>query len=109
VLSGVDVVVAVLADHKGFAAPLCHDRCPPRLFRLAELVEVRELSDVMDLDILRSLAELASAREESGDQFLGADCSGWVTVVKDRFLLPPEGYATVLCDQWSAGSGGRSM
>jgi hypothetical protein len=62
-----DVVVAVLADHKGLTAPFCHDRCPRRLFRLAELIEVGELSDVVNLDIVRSLAEFASAREESGD------------------------------------------
>jgi len=93
-----DVVVAALADHKGFAAPFRHDRCPRRLFRLAELIEVRELSDVMNLNVLRSLADLAPAREESGDQFLGADCSTWLAVVKDCLLLPPKWYSTVLCD-----------
>jgi hypothetical protein len=98
VLSGVDVVVAVLADHKGFAVPLRHDRCPPRLFRLAELVEVRELSDVMDLDVFRSLAELASSREEPGDQFLGADCSTWLAVFEHCLFLPPEWYSTVTRD-----------
>jgi hypothetical protein len=98
VLSGVDVVVAVLADHKGFAAPFRHDRCPPRLCWLAELVEVRELSDVMNLDVLRSLAELASSREESGDQFLGADCPTWFAVFEHRLFLPPEWYSTVTRD-----------
>jgi hypothetical protein len=34
----------------------------------------------MDLDVFRSLAELAFSREESGDQFLGADCSTWLAV-----------------------------
>jgi hypothetical protein len=58
-LSEMDVVMTVLANHKGFAAPFCHDLCPRQPFRLTEPVEIRELSDVVNLHVLRSLADLA--------------------------------------------------
>ena len=80
-----DVVMAVLADYKGLAPPFRHDRRPYRCIRwvrpVEELVEVREFSDVVHLNVSRAFADLASVRKESGDQFLGADRSTWLTVV----------------------------
>src|SRR3954470_12363258 len=100
-----DVVMAVLADHKGLAAPFRHNRRPYRFFRLTQVVEVGELSDVVDLHVSRALAELTSIRKESGDQLLGTDRSTWLTVLQDGLLLPSEWYPSVPSDQWLSAAG----
>src|SRR6266496_916949 len=97
--------MAVLADHKGLAPPFRHDCRPYRSVRLAELVEVRELSDVVHFNVSRALADLASARKESGDQLLGSDRSTWLTVLKYGLLLPPEWYPSVPSDQSFTAAG----
>ena len=99
-LPGVDGVVAVGADHKGLAAPFCHDRRPCRPLRLAELVEVGELSDVVHLNVSRALADLASVRKDSGNQFLAADSSTWLMVLENSLLLASQRYPAVPGDQW---------
>ena len=70
-----DVVMAVLADYKGLAPPFRHDRRPCRHIRRArpveDFVEVRELSDMVHLNVSRALADLASVRKEPGNE-LGA-------------------------------------
>jgi hypothetical protein len=39
------------------------------------------------LNISRALADLASVRKDSGDQFLAADSSTWLMVVENSLLL----------------------
>jgi hypothetical protein len=65
----VDEVVAAAADHEGLAAASVHGLRPVGL-RLSGPVEIGERADVVDLNAVRSLAELASALLESFDQLL---------------------------------------
>src|ERR1700741_2366793 len=96
----VDQVVAVAADHEGLAADLGHGPGPFGL-RLAGLVEVGELADVMHLDAVRSPAELASSLGEPSDQLLvRVEGPGAQAVGEDRRLLPFERDAAEPCDQW---------
>ena len=66
----VDQVVAVAADHEGLAADLGHELGPFGL-RRAGPVEVGQRADVVDSDVARPLAELASSVEQPGDQLPG--------------------------------------
>ena len=96
--------MAVLADYKGLASPFRHDRRPCRHTRrvrpVEEFFEVRELSDMVHLNVSRALADLASVRKESGDQFLGTDRSTWLMVPQDGLLLRAEWYSSVPGNQW---------
>jgi hypothetical protein len=77
-----------------------HDLHPVRL-RVCEPVEVGERADVVNLNVVRSLAELASALERSGDQLLvRIDGSGVLAVGEDHAFLPFEWNAAEPCDQW---------
>src|SRR4029434_7588808 len=99
-----NVVVAVLADYQGLASPFRHDRRPCRHTRrvrpVEEFVEVRELSDMVHLNVSRALADLASVRKESGNQCLGTDRSTWLMVPQDGLLLRAEWYSSVPGNQW---------
>jgi hypothetical protein len=56
---------------------------------------------VVDFDVVRSLAEFASALEQSFDQLLvGVERPVWLTVEEDRRLLPFERDAAEPSDQW---------
>jgi hypothetical protein len=59
--------MTVAADHQGFAALGSHD-LRPRGRRFSGPIEVGQLADMVDLHIVRLLAELASARPEPFDQ-----------------------------------------
>jgi hypothetical protein len=97
-----DEVVAIAANHEGFAAEPGHGLCPSGL-RLAGLAEVSKRPDVVDLDVIRSLAELASAPEQPGDQLpAGVDGPGVLAVGEDRVLQPLERNAAGPCGQWCA-------
>jgi len=70
-LAGVDVVVAVGADHEGFMALSCHEGGPSG-WGGSVGVEVGQFGDVVDLHVSGLLAEFASFVEESSDQlFVG--------------------------------------
>ena len=57
--SGVDVLVAVFADHEGLAFTHGHQPYPRWPIWLSWFVEVGEFTDVVDLKAHPSLAELA--------------------------------------------------
>src|SRR5215471_5735744 len=95
----VDQVVAVAADHEGLAADLSHELGPFGL-RLAGPVEDGQRADVVNRDVVRSLAELASSPEQPGDQLpVGVDGPGVLAVGEDRVLLPLERNAAEPGDQ----------
>jgi hypothetical protein len=100
----VDVIMAGGADHEGLAPSIRHDLGPPGLAR-AGRVEIRELADLMNLDIARGAAKLAGVRQQAGDQFLV-----WI-VNRNRLAvdelgraLPLEWDTTEPCDQWLPGN-----
>jgi hypothetical protein len=63
--------------------------------------EVGELADVVDLHVVRLLADLAGIRKESGDElFMRVVDPDWLTVGDRRRFLPSEWYAAEPCDQW---------
>jgi hypothetical protein len=99
----VDQVVAAAADHEGLAVDRGHDLSPSGL-RLAGLAEVGERPDVVDLDVVRSPAELASALEQPGDQLpVRVDGPGVLAVGEDRVFLPLERDTAEPGDQWFLG------
>ena len=82
-----DQVVAVTADHEGLAADRGHDLGPSGL-RLAGPAEVGERPDVVNLDVIRSPAELASALEQPGNQLpVRVDGPGVLAVGEDLSLI----------------------
>src|SRR5712691_8793034 len=95
----VDQVMAAAADHEGLAADRGHDLGPSGL-RLAGLAEVGQRPDVVNLDTVRSPAELASAFQQPGDQLpVRVDGPGVLAVGEDRSLLPLERDTAEPCDQ----------
>ena len=113
----VDGIVAVAADHQGFAAPLSHDLRPFGLSSTG-FGECGQRSNVVHRDAVGSLAELAPARLEPTDQFLvRVDRPGRDAVGENRAFVPLERYAAESGDQWvparalhagfEAGSRGR--
>jgi hypothetical protein len=99
-LSGVDMIVAGLADHNGFASPFRHGLCPRGLV-WPSCVEIGQFADLVDLHRVRAVAELASSLKESCNDFLAAvDDLGRCAVDDDRVFLPCEWDSTEPCDQW---------
>jgi hypothetical protein len=54
----------------------------------------------MHFHVPGALADLATVREEPGNQFLGTGCPAWLAVLDDGLLLLPERYSAVSRDQW---------
>ena len=101
-----DQVVAVAADHEGLAADLSHELGPFGL-RLAGPVEDGQRADVVNRDVVRSLAELASSIEQPGDQPpVGVDRPGVGAVGEHRVLLPLESLARRIRRQWQPAAKG---
>ena len=83
--------MAACADHESLASPLGHDPCPLGLFGRPGLAEIGELSDLVDLHLVRLSAELAPSLQEPVDQLLaGAGGRDWFAFVEDRVLLASE-------------------
>jgi hypothetical protein len=91
--------VAVAADHERLAAGLGHDLGPSGL-QLAGPAEVGERTDMVNLNVIRSPADLASALEQPGDQLaVRVDRPGVPAVGEDRSFLPFERDTAEPCDQ----------
>jgi hypothetical protein len=84
----VDGVVAGGADHEGLSPLSRHQFRPQRLW-LSRFAKMGELADMVNFDVARVLARLASSSPEPFDQLLATDdARGWFTVGQDRFALP---------------------
>src|SRR6266508_6019578 len=96
-----DVVMAGLADHEGFASSSSHDLHPAGLVRLAGTDEVGECADVMNLNGSRVVADLAPALAEPGDELASprVGCPAGHAVGEDRVVLSPQWDAAEPCDQ----------
>ena len=70
--SMVDGCVALAADHQGLPPPGRHRLHPERTISLASGVEVRELADVVHLDLLGAATEFAFVGEQSLEQLVAA-------------------------------------
>jgi hypothetical protein len=101
----VDAVVAVAADHQGFAAAFSHELRPEGLW-LAGPVEIGKGADVVNLNVVRPLTELAASRLEPSDQlFVGMQRPGRDTVGEHRRLVSLEWNTAEPGDQWVLARG----
>jgi len=67
--TGVNVGVALLADHQRFALARRHHLDPRRLLSPSLFAEILQGSDVVHLDVLPGAAKLASVGQETLFQF----------------------------------------
>src|SRR5579859_5567385 len=100
--------MAVSTDYERLSSPPDH-KCHPRGHCvLARPDEIGEFADLVNLHRLRTLAYLAAAQQEPGNQILVTDrlgdqpalCEGLYAVDEDRVFLPPKRNTTVPRDQW---------
>lgn len=92
--------MAGTADHEGLASPSCH-LFRPRGLWLSRSVQVRQAANVVHRDAVGVAADLASVRQQPGDQLLVAnDARNQDAVGDDRVFLPSEWDTAEPRDQW---------
>ena len=96
-------MVAWRADHEGFASHPDHQGRPRRLWS-SQLVQVGELSDLVDFYRAALLAQFTLAGSEPGDQLFAAGDRDWLAVGEDRCALSFERDAAEAGDQWFPAS-----